>query len=68
MVTVSLCGSVFTHETGWPWSAGLSPYRHKDQFNLRYEDGRWRFDMGGKSYSAKKVSPYLKDIQTVREY
>ncbi len=68
MVVVNLSGGAFELETGWPWSAGLSPFRHKEQYNLRHENGRWHFDMNGKSYSAKQVSPYLKDIQTVREY
>lgn len=67
-VVVNMSGGAFEHETGWPWSAGLSPFRHKEEFNLRHENGRWHFDMKGKSYSAKQVSPRLKDIQTVREY
>ena len=67
-VTVSMCGGAFSNETGWSWSAGLSPFRHKEKFNLRHENGRWHFDMNGKSYSAKQVSPYLKDIQTIRSY
>ena len=67
-VVVNLSGGAFTHETGYPWTAGLSPYRHKEEFNLRHEDGRWHFDMNGKSYSAKQVSPRLVDIKTIREY
>ena len=67
-ILVNLSGSAFTLKTGWPWTAGLSPFRHKEQFNLRHENGRWHFDMNGKSYSAKQVSPSLKDIQTTRVY
>jgi len=67
-VTVNMSGGAFTHETGWPWTAGLSPFRHKEEFNLRHENGRWYFDMRGKSYSAKQVSPHLKDVQTIRTY
>jgi hypothetical protein len=67
-VTVNMSGSAFTHTTGWPWTAGLSPFRHKEEFNLRHENGRWHFDMNGKSYSAKQVSPSLKDVQTIRSY
>ena len=68
MIKVNMSGGAFEIETGWPWTAGLSPFRHKEEFNLRHEDGRWHFDMNGKSYSAKQVSPHLKDIQTTREY
>ena len=68
LVKVSVSGSAFTHHTGWPWTAGLSPSRHKESHNLRHEDGRWHFDFDGVSYSAKQVSPHLKDIQTFREY
>lgn len=67
-VVVNVSGGAFELETGWPWSAGLSPFRHKEQFNLRHENGRWHFDMNGKSYSAKQVSPRLVDIRTTREY
>ena len=67
-VVVNVCGGAFTQATGWPWTAGLSPFRHKEEFNLRHENGRWHFDMNGVSYSAKQVSPQLKDIQTIREY
>ena len=67
-VTVNMSGSAFTHTTGWPWTAGLSPSRHKEEFNLRHENGRWHFDMEGMSYSAKQVSPFLKDVQTIRSY
>lgn len=68
MVKVSMSGSAFTHYTGWPWTAGLSPSRHKESHNLRFEEGRWHFEFDGVSYSAKQVSPQLKDIQTFREY
>jgi len=67
-VVVNMCGGAFEAETGYPWTAGLSPFRHKEEFNLHHEDGRWHFDMAGKSYSAKQVSPRLVDIRTVREY
>lgn len=67
-VVVNVSGGAFTLATGWSWTAGLSPFRHKEEFNLRHENGRWHFDMNGVSYSAKQVSPQLKDIQTVREY
>ena len=40
MVKVSMSGSAFTHRTGWSWTAGLSPSRHKESHNLRHEDGR----------------------------
>ena len=67
-VTVNMSGGAFQVETGWPWTAGLSPFRHKEEFNLRHENGRLHFNMKGKSYSAKQVSPFLKDVQTIRTY
>jgi hypothetical protein len=69
-VKVSVSGGAFELETGWPWTAGLSPFRHKDEFNIRWcqETKRHLFDMKGKTYSAKQISPHLKDIQTIREY
>jgi hypothetical protein len=69
-VKVSVSGSAFELETGWPWTAGLSPFRHKEEFNIRWcqETKRHLFDMKGKTYSAKQISPHLKDIQTIREY
>ena len=69
-VKVSVSGGAFELETGWPWTAGLSPFRHKEEFNIRWcqETKRHMFDMKGKTYSAKQISPHLKDIQTTREY
>jgi hypothetical protein len=67
-ITVNLCGSAFEHETGIPWTAGLSPFRDKERYNLRHENGRWHFVINGKSYSAKQVSPHMKDVQTIRTY
>lgn len=67
-VLVNVSGSAFTLQTGLPWTAGLSPFRDKERYNLRHENGRWHFDINGESYSAKQVSPHLKDIQTIRVY
>lgn len=68
LVQVNMSGSAFALKTGIPWTAGLSPFRDKDRYNLRHENGRWHFDIDGMSYSAKQVSPHLKDIQTARAY
>ena len=67
-VTVNMSGGAFELETGIPWTAGLAPFRDKERYNLRHENGRWHFDIKGKSYSAKQISPRLKDVQTIRTY
>lgn len=67
-VKVSMSGGAFELETGIPWTAGLSPFRDKERYNLRHEDGRWHFVIKGREYSAKQVSPHLKDVQYFREY
>jgi hypothetical protein len=69
-VKVSMSGGSFELETGWPWTAGLSPFRHKEQFNIRWcqETKRHLFDMKGKTYSAKQISPQITGIETYRTY
>jgi hypothetical protein len=67
-VLVRMSGSSFTNKTGIPWSAGFLPSRDKERFNLRQENGRWYFDVDGVQYSAKRVSPQLTEVQTLREY
>ena len=73
MITSCLPGSVFELKTGIPWTAGLSPYRDGAALKLRWEKvgaigGRWFFEIDGVLYSAKSISPHLKDIQMHTEY
>lgn len=67
-VMVRMSGSSFTNKTGIPWTAGFLPSRDRERYNLRQENGRWRFNVDGKAYSAKQVSPKFIDIQTIQEY
>lgn len=67
MVT-NLSGGAFELRTGRPWTAGISPFREKETLKLRWEKvgpigGRHFFEIDGVQYSAKTISPHLKDIQ-----
>lgn len=67
MIT-NVSGGAFEIRTGRPWTAGLSPYRDKENLNIRWEKcgpchGRWFFEIDGVQYSAKKISPRLEGIQ-----
>jgi len=51
----------------WP-QMGISPFREKETLKLRWEKvgpigGRHFFEIDGVQYSAKQISPHLKDIQ-----
>lgn len=64
----SLCGGAFELETGIPWTAGLSPYRDGDRYKIRWEktgpvSGRYFFEIKGVQYSAKQITPFIKNIQ-----
>lgn len=67
MVT-NLCGGSFELRTGRKWTHGISPFREREALNLRWEKvgaigGRHFFEIDGVQYSAKQISPHLKDIQ-----
>ena len=67
MIT-TLCGKSFEAKTGRPWTAGLSRFRDGDALKIRWEKtsvigGRWFFEINDVVYSAKQISPSLKDIQ-----
>jgi hypothetical protein len=67
MVT-NLCAGAFELRTGRPTTWGLSRYRDGEAMKIRWEktgpvSGRWFFEIDGVQYSAKSISPYLKQIQ-----
>ena len=66
-VLVRMSGSSFTNKTGIPWTAGFLPSRDKERYNLRQENGRWHFNVDGKAYSAERVFPQFKNIETTQE-
>ena len=66
MNSVNVSGGAFELMTGRPWTWGLSMYRDKEAFKIERRDGRYHFEIGGKQYSAKSISPHITDIQTVR--
>lgn len=68
MITGSISGSAFEQKTGRPWTAGLSLYQDSKALNINWQKagslgGRWFFEIDGVQYSAKSLSPNLKDIQ-----
>lgn len=72
-VKVSLSGGAFEHRTGRSWTHGISPFREREALNLRWEQtgpchGRYFFEIAGKTYSAKKISPRIEGIETYDEY
>tara|TARA_R110000822_G_scaffold5031_13_gene21874 strand:+ start:4798 stop:5022 length:225 start_codon:yes stop_codon:yes gene_type:complete len=72
MIT-TLCGGAFENETGRKWTHGISPFRERDALKLRWEKvgpigGRHFFEINGRQYSAKKISPFLKGIQRHEEF
>ena len=63
-MTSNLSGGAFELKTGRPWTCGISPYRDREQFNLCWGyNKRWYFEINGVVYSAKKIQPFLEDIQ-----
>ena len=59
----TLSGGAFELQSGRPWTWGISPFRDREQFNLRQTNGRWYFEINGVQYSAKKISPMITGIQ-----
>ena len=62
-MTSNLSGGAFELKTGRPWTCGISPYRDREKFNLCWYYGRWFFEIDGVKYSAKKITPFIEDIQ-----
>ena len=67
MIT-TLSGGAFELRTGRKWTWGISPFREKEALKLRWEKvgpigGRHFFEIDGVQYSAKQITPHLKDIQ-----
>ena len=62
MIT-NLSGGSFEIRIGRPWTAGISPYREGEALKLNWQTGRWFFEIAGIQYSAKQITPHLKDIR-----
>ena len=64
-----MCGGAFQNATGRAWTHGFSLYWDRERFDIKWVDnengrgGRWFFMIDGKQYSAKKISPFIKDVQ-----
>jgi hypothetical protein len=72
MIT-NLSGGAFELRTGRKWTWGISPFREGEALKLRWEKvgsigGRHFFEIDGVQYSAKQISPHLKDIQMHNSY
>ena len=65
----NLSGGAFELRTGrkWTWGfamfCGMVPFKIEWVSNKDTFGGRWFFEIDGVQYSAKQISPYLKDIQ-----
>lgn len=65
---INLSAGAFEHKTGRLATWGISPYREGKDMDLNWQKagpigGRWFFKINGMQFSAKQITPHLKDIQ-----
>ena len=64
-----MCGSAFQNASGRAWTHGFSLFRDREPFDIKWvgnefgSGGRWFFKIEDKQYSAKKITPFIENIQ-----